>query len=310
MIINQSFSSKEWWGLFSAVLSATALAAEGIAAKVAYAGGANMLTTLAIRYLISALLLWGSLIIIPLRWNFGWKVLGSLVLLALFGQATTVLALFYSFQFIPAAITILFFYIYPAIVTILAAIFLHEPMTKSKIGALILSFLGLIVILGLPSGAQLDIRGILGAIIAALTNAFYLIGQTKIIKNIEPRVYNYYNTLIMGIAFLLLALTTGTFNLNFNVNSLIAIIILALVCTIVAYMAMSWGLRYIGASRLAIISTLEPGITALLGYLILKEKLQLGHFLGGILVLIGVVWQQIAREETGSCRKLYDIIKK
>ncbi|MDN5361810.1 MAG: hypothetical protein PWP70_857 [Moorella sp. (in: firmicutes)] len=280
------------WGLLLAALAAAALGAEGIAAKLAYAGGANILTTLSLRFLLAAVMFWVSIVIFPVQWRLDRPTLVRLVALALGGQATTVLLLFYAFQHIPAAVAILFFYIYPAVVILLAALFLHEPLTRAKVGALALTFIGLLIILGFPMGS-LDIRGIAAALLAALGNGVYLIGQNNLLKRLEPRTFNTWATTAIAPAFFLMALTSGNFSLAFNNQALLAILILALICTVLAYTAVAWGLRYIGASRLAIISTLEPAITTVLGFLVLGERLHPYQLLGGVLILVGVTWQQI-----------------
>ncbi|MBC7326039.1 MAG: EamA family transporter, partial [Moorella sp. (in: Bacteria)] len=249
--------SYESWGLFLSALAATALGLEGVAAKMAYAGGANIPTTLALRFLAAAAFFWCILALDRRPWRLEQATLGRLAILALGGQAVTVLLLFYAFQHIPAALAILFFYLYPVVVAILAVIFLHEPLTRAKVGALLLALAGLIIILGVPTGG-LDVRGLTAALLAALANGIYLVGQTRLLKRLEPRVFNAYATLIMGCAFFLLALATGTLDLSLDRKAIVAIAILSLVCTVLAYTAIAWGLRYIGASRVAIISTIEP----------------------------------------------------
>ncbi len=286
---------QETQGILLAFLAGIVIGAEGITAKLAYAGGANILSTLAIRFLIAALFFWGMLFPQIKLQKTKKTIRRWAIILALSGQGTTVLLLFYSFQFIPAAVTMLFFYIYPAIVTFLAAIFLGEKLTKKKIGALILTFIGLTVILGLP-GAHLDIKGVIAALIGALTNGCYLVGQTRLLRDMEPKVYNAYATLSMGLAFLLLALFSGGFSLDFNFQAWIAIAVMALVCTVIAYAAIAWGLMLIGASRVAIISTIEPLVTAILGYFILDEILQLGQMLGGAIILTGIIWLQVSEK--------------
>ncbi|MDN5345334.1 MAG: hypothetical protein PWQ18_1448 [Clostridia bacterium] len=300
--------SLDGWGLLLSALAAAALGAEGIAAKLAYVGGASILTTLALRFLLASLLFWASIAIFPLQWRLDRPTLARVVILALGGQATTVLLLFYAFQRIPAAVAILFFYIYPAVVTLLAAIFLREPLTRARVGALALTLIGLLVILGFPVG-YLDTKGIAAALLAALGNGVYLIGQTSLLKRLEPRTFNTWATTALAPAFFLLALATGNLNLAFTFQALLAILILALVCTVLAYTAMAWGLRYIGASRAAIISTLEPAITALLGFLVLGERLHPYQFVGGALILVGVTWQQISGAKSGTPEDSYGIIK-
>ncbi len=280
-------------GLLLAALGAAALGAEGIAAKLAYAGGANILTTLALRFWLAAIIFGLIMVALRLQWHMDRPTLGRVVILALGGQATTVLLLFYAFQRIPAAVAILFFYIYPVVVVILAAIFLHETLTRARIGALGLTLAGLLVILGFPMDS-LDPRGVAAALLAALSNGVFLIGQASLLKRLEPLTLNAWTMLVIAPVFLLLALATGSFKLAFDSRAGLAILFLALVCTVFAYLAVALSLKYIGASRVAIISTLEPAVTAALGFLLLGERLHPYQLLGGVLILAGVTWQQLS----------------
>ncbi|OIQ58830.1 threonine and homoserine efflux system [Moorella thermoacetica] len=295
-------------GLFMAVLAAAAFGLEGITAKLAYAGGANILSILALRFLAAGILFWGSLIVFPLDWKLNQGTMVRLIVLVLGGQATTILLLFLAFMRIPATVAMLFFYLYPVVVSILAAVFLKEPLTRAKIGALVLAFTGLAVILGVPAG-NLDIWGIVTALLAACTNGIYIVGQAGLLKTIEPRVFNAYATLTIGLVYFILAIATGTFRLAFNSQAILAIATLTLICTLLAYTAVAWSLKYIGASRAAIISTLEPAVTAVLGFLVLGERLHPIQFLVGAFILAGVTVQKVLASKDGSEGNGYGIIK-
>jgi len=295
--------------LFLAVVSAAALGVEGIAAKLAYAGGANIFTALTFRFLIAAAFFWVILLSSSNDWKLGFAGTARLVVLAICGQGSTVMLLFYSFSCIPAAVTILLLYIYPSLVTLLAFFLLQEQIDKAKVIALVLTFSGLVIILGIP-GENLDARGVIAALMAAVTNSFYVIGQTQVLKKVEPLVFNAYASLAVGFMFLFMAAGSGQFSLAFNLQAAAAIAVLALVCSVVAYYSLARALKYIGASRVAIISTIEPLVTAVLGYLFLKETLQLSQITGGFLILTGIVWLQIAGQKAGNDFAAYDIIKK
>ncbi|WP_258359371.1 DMT family transporter [Moorella sulfitireducens] len=294
-MVKLSGSSREMRGMFLAVLAAAALGTEGIAAKLAYAGGANILTVLALRFLMAAAFFWGNLLFSPSIRKVDTPTFYRLVILSTGGQGFTVLLLFYSFQHIPAAAAILLFYIYPAVVAILAAVFLQESLTRSTLGALAITFLGLVIILGVPAG-EWNTGGVVAALLAALANGIYMVGQAHMLKRLDPGTFNAYMTLIVGVVFLAVALITGDFDLAFNIQAFLAITALVLITTVLAYTAMAKGLQYIGAQRVAIICTLEPAITAVLAYLVLGEKLLLVQALGGVLIILGVTWQQLARQ--------------
>ena len=56
-------------------------------------------------------------------------------------------------------------------------------------------------------------------------------------------------------------------------------------CTVLAILAFFAGLKRVGPSRAAILSTLEPVVTVLAAWIVLGETLSVVQFAGGALVL-------------------------
>jgi drug/metabolite transporter (DMT)-like permease len=56
------------------------------------------------------------------------------------------------------------------------------------------------------------------------------------------------------------------------------------------------GLVRLGPVRTAIVSTVEPFLTALLGVLVLSQSLTLSTVLGGLLIIVAVVMLQFRRD--------------
>ncbi len=68
-----------------------------------------------------------------------------------------------------------------------------------------------------------------------------------------------------------------------------------MVCTVLAFIAFLRGLAVIGPVRTAIISTVEPFFTALLGSVVLGQQLGPRTFTGGMLIAAAVVVIQLRR---------------
>lgn len=270
------------------LFSTLCLSAEAVAAKIAYRGGATVLTTLTLRYIIAAAVFW--LLVLAGRHLFllPRKRLMAVAALSLGGQTLTVLALFHAFNYIPAAMAILFLYFFPVVVAVLAHFFLKEPLTRSKGIALLLTFGGCAVILAQPLNG-LDPRGVIMSLAAAATNSIFLVGTTRLLSDIEPTVYNAYVSTLVTLAVGALALSRGQLRLDFDLEALAAVVVLGIICTVLAMAALLRGIREIGASRAAIISTFEPAATAVLGFVILGEALTAWQMAGGLIILAGVL---------------------
>lgn len=272
------------------IIATISYATEAIAAKTAYSYGATVETTLTVRYMVAAAAFWIGVLIWkqPLRLT-GRQYL-SIAAATIGGHAAAVLALFYAFSYLSAGMAILFLYVYPTIVTVLAYFLLKEPFTFKKALSLLLTFGGAAVILGQPLNG-LDMRGVGLALLAALMNAIFYVAGAKMLKEIPVLVFNTYLVTLAMIIFGTLGAATGRLNFDIGVQAWGWLVFLGLVATALALGAVFRGIQLIGASRASIISTLEPAITALLGFWLLGELLTGAQMAGGALILFGVFLQ-------------------
>jgi drug/metabolite transporter (DMT)-like permease len=74
-----------------------------------------------------------------------------------------------------------------------------------------------------------------------------------------------------------------------------AIIGLAIVCSVVPILAQSAGMPQIGASRAAIVGTLEPVATVVLAALVLGDRFTPLQAVGGIVVVASIVVRELAK---------------
>lgn len=286
-------------GLFLVVLATLAFSTEAIMAKMAYRYGVTVESTLTIRYAIAAGAFWAVMLIIRQPVRLTARQLLITVAITLGGHVTTVLALFYSFQYLPAGMAILFLYVYPTLVSVLAYFVLNEPFTGRKALALALTFGGAAVILGQPLGG-LDMRGVILALVAAVMNALFYVAGAKLLREMSVLVFDTYLVTIALVFFSILGAFTGRLSLDFPVEAWGWLVFLGLVGTALALAAIFGGIQIIGASRASIVSTLEPAATALLGYWFLGEKLTAVQMAGGALILLGVFLQGSSPAASGT----------
>jgi len=277
-------------GIFLVIVATLALATEAIAAKMAYRHGATVETTLTLRYVVAAAAFWTGVLIWRQPVRITPRQLLLIAAITLGGHATTVLALFYSFKFIPAGMAILFLYAYPTIVSVLAYFVLNEPFDWRKGLALALTFGGAAVILGQPLHG-LDMRGVILALIAAFMNAIFYVASARLLRDMSVWVFDTYLVTFAIVIFATLGAATGRLSLDFAPQAWVWLVFLGLVATALALAAIFRGIQLIGASRASIISTLEPAVTALLGFWLLSETLTVVQMAGGALILLGVFLQ-------------------
>jgi drug/metabolite transporter (DMT)-like permease len=82
------------------------------------------------------------------------------------------------------------------------------------------------------------------------------------------------------------------------------LVLIALVSTVVAVSAFFAGLRRVGPSEAAILSTFEPVVTVVLAFAVLGERMNGAQLVGGALVLGAVIVLQLpARRRAARSRR-------
>lgn len=276
-------------GFLLALLSALAYSTEGVAAKLLYARGLAPLTVLVWRFLLAAALFAAAAalrhaLIPPRTRRLPLLTAGCI-------QALTVLFLFYAFAALPAALAILLFYLYPAFVTA-GAIFFRERLTAARFLGLLLTVSGLSIITAAP-GSAFSFSGAAYALAAALGNAAFVLLSSRFLEEVPVYTASTWTTGTAALIFLVPALARHQLPVAAAVPAVLFLLFfLALVPTVFALASLLGAISRIGPSRTAIIATLEPLFTALLGYLLLAEHLSPRQLLGGLLILAAVALQR------------------
>jgi drug/metabolite transporter (DMT)-like permease len=117
---------------------------------------------------------------------------------------------------------------------------------------------------------------------------------------VPPFVSTFY--LIAGIAltFLIVGMLTGQLTVPRNFDTWGYLLLLSMIGTIAAFGTMMIGLEVLGPVRTSIISTVEPFFTALLGAVILRERLTIATLAGGAMIATAVIFLERNSERTGA----------
>ncbi|MGH8519126.1 MAG: DMT family transporter, partial [Panacagrimonas sp.] len=198
-------------------------------------------------------------------------------------------------KYVPAGPLAFLFYTYPGWVAVVARIRHSEPLTPLRLAALVLSLVGIFVMVGAPGGITLHPIGVLLAMISAVLYAIYIPMIGKMQRELSPVVTATYMT--AGAAFFLgvAAATRGEFRADLHMTAWWSILALALVSTALAFLIFLRGLDVLGPVRAAIVSTVEPFFTAILGATVLAQPLTRTTFIGGVFIAAAVVMLQLRR---------------
>lgn len=275
-------------GSLLVALSALGYSTNPIFGKFAYQAGANAVSLLAIRYALATLGLWGLLLIRRDSAAVSPRRLLQLLALGGLGQAVVSLLYFIALEHIGASLATGLFYTYPAYVAVVNIV-RGEGLSRLGLAGLLFTAAGTWLLLGSDLGG-FTWGGALLIVASSLLYTLYVIVSEPWTRGTPALVSTTYVTTGAAVVYLAIAVVTRPAMPGFG--AFLAGGGLAICSTILAMVTFFAGLPAIGATRAAIISTLEPVFTAMLAVLLLKEHLSSLQVLGILLVVIGAVAAQ------------------
>jgi drug/metabolite transporter (DMT)-like permease len=267
--------------------SACCFGSLGVFGKIAYRLGLTTAQLLSYRFALAAVLLWLAVAVT----RGGLPPRRSLIGLAIMGGAGYVgqsASYFSALHFIPVSTTALLLYTFPVVVTLLARLLFGEPLGWAKIVAVGLAFLGTMLVVEAQLKAAPPIGIILGLTSAAIYSGYILYGS-RLLPGIPPVSATATIATAAAIVWSGVAATSGQLAVNWTLSRFGLLAGFAVVGTTIPVLAFILGLRLVGASRAAILSTFEPASSVLLAVLILGESGNPIQYLGGAFILASVV---------------------
>ena len=264
---------------------------------LATSSGARLVDVLTWRYLIAAALLVvvsGGVHSVMAPGRRAWTVMA----LAGGGQAAIAFVSLSALRYIPAATLTFLFYTYPAWVAVMAAVRGTERISRRGAIALTFSLAGIALMVGMPGAGGLHPMGAMLALTSALLYAAYIPLIDHLGRGMPPAVTSAYTTAGAGAILLVVAMMQGGLAVRFAPIGWAAVLILAVLSTVLAFLAFLRGLAEIGPVRTAIVSTIEPFWTALLGGIVLGQHVGPRTMIGGLLIAVAVILLQLGQRAT------------
>jgi drug/metabolite transporter (DMT)-like permease len=264
------------------VLSALSFGSISVLTVLVTAAGVPLLTAMAWRYVLGAALLATvarpqHLRAIPKQRAVLLIVIGGC------GQALITYLSLHALDYISVGPLAFLFYTYPAWVALLAALRKTERLTPVRVIALTLALAGVAIMVGVPE-EKLHPIGVMLALGSALLYSVYLPALEYVQEGVPALVATFLLIVGAAIAFVVAAILTGDLFLPVGLAVWSEILMLALVATVIAFLTLIKGLSILGPVRTAIVATVEPFFTAMLGILVLDNRLGPATLLGGILI--------------------------
>jgi len=239
------------------------------------------------RYVLGAVLL-GAVIHIRRISSIPRQRIVQLLLIGGVGQALITYLSLHALEYIPVGPLAFLFYTYPAWVALLAAVRRTEKLTPVRVLALILALTGVTIMIGAPT-EKLNPIGVTLALASALLYSAYLPALAHVQENIPALLSTFLLIVGAAISFVIAALFAGELFVPRGAAVWSNIFMLSLVSTVIAFSSLIRGLSVLGPVRTAIIATVEPFFTAILGALVLANQFGVATLIGGILIAAAVL---------------------
>ncbi|MDR2198968.1 MAG: DMT family transporter [Deltaproteobacteria bacterium] len=290
-------------GALYTLAAAFFFAGKTILVKLAYQGGIDPVSLLALRMIVAGSIFLCVLCANVLRGRWSLKLSGRqwllVAVMGLFGYYLSSLLDFQGLSHIDATLGRMILFLYPTMVVIIHAFIVRTMLPLRVILALGVSYLGLILMMSPEVGHGADEgfwKGCGFVFLSALVYSFYLTGVDRYFSEVRMGLFisvtMCFSCLAVFIHFLLLFPPSALF--GFSRGVYVYALILGSVSTVLPIYAMSLGIALIGASKAALYNMLGPVMTLAMGVILLGEELEFIEIVGAFLIILGV-----ARARTG-----------
>jgi drug/metabolite transporter (DMT)-like permease len=272
-------------GVALTLASAASFGIMPVLTKSVYDDGADAIGVLSVRFTLAALVL---LLLARLRGERlpRGRQLGALALLGGVGYVVESLCYFSALERISAGLTALLLYVYPALVVVLSAVLRRRAPRPLAQVCVLVALVGTALTVGPVGGGQAT--GVLLGLAAAASYAVYIVVSSSAADRVGPLASAGVVMASCGAVYDVLAVTRWA-SLPHALSAWVALLAVALVCTVVAVATFFAALARLGPSDTAVLSTVEPVVSVGAAAAFLGEQLTVLQLLGGLLVLVAVV---------------------
>ncbi len=290
------------YGALIGILAVVLFSSKAVMVKLAYQYDVDAISVLLLRmlfsfpfYVVIALLSRKKGNTLPVtKKDYVWVVF--------FGFVGYYLASYFDFvglTYIKASLERIILFIYPTIVLFFNKIFLKKPITKVQAGAILLTYIGVVIAFWdevAISGNDTYLGGFF-IFLSAVTYASYLVGTGWLIPKFGVVKFTSYAMLVSCICVFIhygFINEISLFSFPWQVYGYGFLI--AVFATVIPSFLVSMSIKMISSSNFAIVAGIGPISTIILAAIFLNEKLTLLQFFGALIVIIGILFVSLKKE--------------
>lgn len=181
----------------------------------------------------------------------------------------------------------------PIFIAVLGFVFLKEKLNSGKVVGIIIAFIGLLLLVGKGNPLNIDLVknvGDLLVLFSSFTWGVYSIINKKISLNYSPLMTILYLFILMALIIIPFNINQKTIDSVIYLSSVgwISILFLGLLCSGVSYVIWAYSLREMESAKVGAYLYIEPFVTVITAWLLLKEEITILMLLSGMIIIFGV----------------------
>ncbi len=276
-------------GVVYAVLSAVIFGTSPIFFKTIAANGINTTTHIVVRcaitMLLAAVLAAANKQPILLKG----RLLRDALLAFIAGQGVTAILLNSSYAYLPAGMATSLHFVYPSVVMLVCVLLFRERVNAFKLFALALSMVAIVLMTDRKANGQL--AGIVLALASGCSYAFYILFLERTpLKDLPVWTFTFWGSFGCLVAGAILGVSTNTLDLSGATGKSVSLMLVMVpLQSILAVRLFQLGVRYTGSTAAALLSTMEPVTSAVLGIVLLHESLGALKLVGCAAIVLSIV---------------------
>ena len=296
--------NKLYKGILFTAASAVIFGFTPVLARISYDGGANGITMSFLRCFLALPFLLGILKFkgVSLAVEPGSRI--PVCLCGIFGAFATTVTLYGSYSYIPVGMATTLHFIYPVLVNMGCILVFKERAVPKKMMALVCGIIGIFLFMDNFSAGSKSGRGILLALISGLLFSIHMIVLDKSgVKNMYYFKMSFYLCLFGAALSGIYGGLTGQLTFRLTGQAWLFAFLVSIFASVGAITLLQLGIRYTGASAAAILSTLEPITSIILGVWFLGEYFTAKKIGGCICILASVVLIALTGKTRGDSKE-------
>lgn len=188
---------------------------------------------------------------------------------------------------------------YPLLTILTGIVFYHFRPSRNQIAGILMACIGVLILTVSSSSENSSLIGNLMMAFNGFLWAMYNYLTGRISRSCDNFSVTYLQILIGTACFIPLLFLEHVSIGPLTVSSVLAVVYLALCCSLAALLLYNYGLRNTDPATAAALMNLIPVAGVVLSSLILKETITVRHILGGAIIIAGVFVSEYRRPKKG-----------